>query len=255
MKTSTLIQLICSDLTELDKYVVSIIGGGGKSTLMEHLSRKLSRRNMKVIITSTTKFQAPPGVALVFQNGNSNYLRESETLLRELNTIAIASDHYTDKSRLLGVNRQAIPDIRRLAELTLIEADGSRQRGLKTHKEHEPVIPTCTQRTIVVVSAETVGQPLDDTHVHRAELFSEKWGLPLGTTLTPEIMARELLSPYGYLKNVPIHSEITFYVNKADRNAIGGKLLAEKLAKGSEHDVFLGSLKNRRLKRISHHPN
>ncbi len=251
MNKTSLTQLICPGIVGSEKRIVSIIGGGGKSTLMEKLSKELVQKGLKVVVTSTTKFQIPQGTALVLQDENSDYIQEAKTLLRELNVVAIAKAHYKDKSRLIGVKRADITGIRQLADVVLIEADGSRQRGLKTHKEYEPVIPSSTQTTIIVVSAETVGQPLDARNVHRAELFSSKWDLPLGSKLTPQIIARELLSPYSYLRNIPLNSTVSFFINKSDINTIGGKMLAEKLAHSCDHNIYLGSLKKNQLKRIS----
>ncbi|MCH7523466.1 MAG: hypothetical protein IIC74_00295, partial [Bacteroidetes bacterium] len=94
-----------------------------------------------------------------------------------------------------------------------------------------------------------VGAQLDEKNVHRAELFSHKWELPFGTRLTPEIIARELLSPFSYLKNIPLYANVSILINKADKNAVGGKLLAEKLLTKCTYPIFLGSLKNNTLER------
>lgn len=247
MQKKKFIQLIGSDTSTLENYPISIIGGGGKSTLMLQLCKELLEQGLKVILTSTTKFQPPANVTVVLQNNCIDYLAYSEKLLLEHDVIAIGQKAY-DENRLSGVNKADIADIRKLADIILIEADGSRQKGLKTHREFEPVISTYTKSTIIVVGADIVGQPLSESVVHRAELFSEKWEIPFGAVLTPHIVARELISPYSYLKNVPFHSEVTYLINKSDKNPIGAKLLAENLMRHSAHTVYLGSLKNGQLK-------
>jgi len=249
-KKTKFIELVTSDSTSLKNHVVSIIGGGGKTTLMYKLSEELAGLGLKVVLTSTTKFQPPPDVPLFLQDENEWFLDEANNALQTLNRVAIGKNQYGE-SRVVGVASSAIFDIRKIADIILIEADGSRQRGLKTHKEYEPVIPNYTKTTIIVVSADTVGRPLTDDVVHHSELFAAKWNLRTGSTLTPGLICRELLSPYSYLKNVPIHSSITYLVNKSDRNTIGGRLLADKLIRSCEHHVFLGSLKNSKVKRIS----
>ncbi len=216
---------------------------------MHRLAKELKLRNFQVAITSTTKFQVASGVEVILQADCSDYLAEAEGMLQKNGVVAVARDSYSEKNRLLGVTRQAIVELRRVADVVLIEADGSRQRPLKTHKEYEPVVPPETTSAIIICGAEAVGRPLDDRNVHRAELFATKWDIALGTQVTPAIAARELLSPYSYLKNIPIHAHIAYYINKADRNPIGARLLAENLKKRCNHPVFYGSLKKNQLQR------
>ncbi|MFQ5648690.1 MAG: selenium cofactor biosynthesis protein YqeC [bacterium] len=231
--------------------VVAIIGGGGKSTLMDKLSRELIERNLRVVLTSTTKFQVSSRIATVLQTESRDYLSEVESWLQTSKLAAVAKDSYQEKNRLLGVSQQTVSELRTKSDIVLVEADGARQRPLKTHKEYEPVIPGDCTSVIIICGAEAVGQPLSDKWVHRAELFARKWDLKMGTTLTPEIIARELISPYSYLKNIPIHAHIAIFINKSDKNAIGGRLLAENLRRKCEYPVFLGSLKKNQLQSIT----
>lgn len=241
--------LIAPEVSLFQKHVIAIIGGGGKSTLMHRLGKELEFLGFRIVITSTTKFQVSSSIDVVLQEDSSDYLSEANRVLDESGIVAVAREAYSDKNRLLGVTRQTIVEMRQVADVVLIEADGSRQRPLKTHKEYEPVIPPETTSVVIVCGAEAIGKPLDDKTVHRAELFSKKWDIALGTQLTPTIAARELLSPYSYMKNIPIHASIALYVNKADQNPVGAKLLAENLAQRCNHPVFHGSLKKNQLQR------
>lgn len=242
--------LIDSDINKIKNQAISIIGGGGKSSLLEKLGKELVERKLRVILTTTTKIQPLPKIALVLQSKNGNYLTELKTILHELSIALVAKEFYKEKNKLIGVNQPSVSQLKKQADVVLIEADGSRQRGLKTHKEHEPVIPVASESVIIICGADMVGEPLSEKTVHRAELFSKKWDLPMGTVLTPEIIARELLSPYSYLKNIPINANVAVFINKSDKNAVGAKLLAEKLLRNCKYPVFLGSLKNNQLDRI-----
>src|SRR5207244_992641 len=96
----------------------------------------------------------------------------------------------------------------------LNEADGSRMRPFKAPAEHEPVIPAETTLVVPVVGADVFGKPLDPDHVHRPELVSALSGAPLGTPITPEIVARVLAHPDGGRKGVPAGARVVVLINK-----------------------------------------
>lgn len=243
--------LINYDIDRVKNQTVSIIGGGGKSTLLKRLAKELTAEKIKVVLTSTTKFQPFPKIGIVLQESHGDYLSETSELLNKLNVALVAKEFYKERNTLIGVDKQTVVELKKISDTVLIEADGSRQRCLKTHKEYEPVIPSISQTVIIICGADVVGAQLDEKNVHRAELFSQKWELPLGTRLTPEIIARELLSPFSYLKNIPLYANVSILINKADKNAVGGKLLAEKLLTKCSYPIFLGSLKNKTLERVT----
>jgi len=245
------VNLICAEAELLKGHVVAIIGGGGKSTLLERLGKDLAARDLRVILTTTTKMQSPPGTNLVLQDQTQNFIASTKATLEKKRLATVAKDYYKGQTKLSGINQGYIPELRRFADVIVVEADGCRQRSLKTHKEYEPVIPIMTTCTIIICGADVVGTQLSDKTVHRAELFAQKWSLPPDSVLTPEIVARELLSSDSYLRNVPLKAKITYYINKSDKNAIGAKLLAEHLMTKTSHPVFYGSLKKNILTRVS----
>ncbi|MFQ5604542.1 MAG: selenium cofactor biosynthesis protein YqeC [bacterium] len=242
-------KIINQNIDQLRGQTVSIIGGGGKSTLIKKLSSELVEQKLKVIVTTTTKIQLLSKMGLVLTKNNPNFVSELKVIIDELNIVQVAKEYYK-KDTLNGINRALVNELSNYADVVLIEADGSRQRSLKTHKEYEPVIPTCTSTVVVLCGANIVGEQLNESTVHRAELFSQKWRHPFGTILTPEIISKELLSPHSYLRNAPIQAQIVYLINKIDTNAIGGKLLAEHLKRTSHHRVFKASIKKNSLKEI-----
>lgn len=242
-------EIIDTDLNRIKGKTISIIGGGGKSTLLQQIGKELVEKDFRVILTTTTKLQPLPNIGLVLQNGNQKFISELRLILKELRIALVAREFYQE-DKLRGVGPAFAGELKKFADVVLIEADGSRQRPLKTHKEYEPVIPVTTDSVIIICGAEVVGQPLNESNVHRYELFAQKWGIPFDTVLTPEIIVKELLSPYGYLSNIPIHSNISILINKADKNPIGAKTLAETLAQKCDYPIFLGSLEENLLERI-----
>jgi probable selenium-dependent hydroxylase accessory protein YqeC len=230
--------------------VISVIGGGGKTSFINRAARELADLGLRVIVTSTTKLQAPADIPLLLTADPDTFGSDLRGLLKEVGIVVIAKKFYRE-DRLLGVPKVFISELKKVADVILIEADGTRQKPLKTHKDYEPVIPLITDMVVVVCGAEIVGQQLNEDNVHRSELFSQKWSLPLGTLLTPEVISKELLSPYSYLRYVPLRSRVIFFINKSDLNSIGGRLLAEHIVKKCDYHVYFGSLKNGQIERIT----
>ncbi|MFQ6115174.1 MAG: selenium cofactor biosynthesis protein YqeC [bacterium] len=242
-------QIINSDLNGLKGQVVSVIGGGGKSTLIETIGKELLDKHLKVILTSTTKFQPMPAIESVLKTQNKDYLNNLRKILQEKKIALLARDYYKGE-RLLGVEKEEIAEILNLADTVLIEADGCRQRSLKTHKEYEPVIPEISTTVIIICGADVVGKPLNEETVHRADLFSQKWNLPFGTLLTPEVVANELLSQDSYFRHIPKKVAVSIFINKVDTNPEGGRLLAEEIRRRSHYAIYLGSITEKQLAEI-----
>lgn len=241
-------QLISSHAPDLKGQLVSVIGGGGKSTLIEKIGWELVERAFKVILTCTTKFQPIANIELILERENPHFLPNISTSLKKNNIAAAASDFYRGET-LVGLEPSNFRDLRNLADIVLIEADGCRQRCLKTHKEYEPVIPPLTSCVIIICGANVVNQPLNEENVHRSALFSQKWNLPIGSSLTPDHVANELVSESSYLKSIPQNAQVVYFINKSDLNPTGAKSLSHALQKRTSHPIFYGSLKENSLHR------
>jgi probable selenium-dependent hydroxylase accessory protein YqeC len=96
------------------------------------------------------------------------------------------------------------------------EADGSRMRPFKAPAAHEPVIPAETTLLVMVVGADVFGQPLDEEHVHRAELVGALSGTSPGAPVTPDTVARVLVHPDGGRKGAPAGARVVALINKVE---------------------------------------
>lgn len=111
----------------------------------------------------------------------------------------------------------------------IVEADGARGRPLKAPAEHEPLVPSFTNIVVPVVGAAGIGQPLNETWVHRPGRVAAVADLRLGEPVSPEAVVRLLRSPEGGLKGVPSGAEVRVLVNQAKAEALDA---AERLARG-----------------------
>ncbi len=243
--------LLDSPINSFKGQIVSVIGGGGKSSLLRKIGQELVKLNLKVILTTTTKIEPFPNTGLVLLQGPGKDIREELTyMLDELKIVMVAKEHYKG-NKLLGVDPDIVRKFKKYANVVLVEADGARQRPFKTHMSHEPVIPSSTDKVIIVVGSDVVHQPLSDETVHRAELFAKKWNMALGAPLTRKIIAKELLSTAGYTRKIPVTSNIAILINKTDLNLDRAKLLAEYLMKKCDYPIFLSSLENNSILQVN----
>jgi molybdenum cofactor cytidylyltransferase len=199
--------------------VVALVGGGGKSSAMFRLAREMAAQGGSAITTTTTKIfgaqiaLAPAHVMAI----DATRERVTSALAAHRHVLVIgATDAATGKAD--GVSLELFARLRSWCPDACIlnEADGSRMRPFKTPAEHEPVIPAETTLVVPIVGADVFGKPLDADHVQRPELISALSGAPLGSPITPEIVARVLIHRDGGLKGVPAGARVVALINKVE---------------------------------------
>ncbi|MDA8308374.1 MAG: selenium cofactor biosynthesis protein YqeC [Deltaproteobacteria bacterium] len=232
--------------------VVSLIGAGGKTTLMFLLAQELAAEGESVLTTTTTKIFVPRPD----QSGTLILAEDFPTLLEKLGAPVSGGFHVTAAaSQLPGGNKLAgyppeLIDALKGAccfKWILVEADGSRQLPLKAPAEHEPVIPETSGCVIAVVGLEAIGKPLCDEYVFRSSVYSRLTGIAVGSPVTAQSVVRALLAPEGIFKGSPPQSRRVVFLNKAedpDRLAAGEAVARSFLERGSGkiHRIFIGSL-------------
>jgi len=199
--------------------VVALVGGGGKTTAMFRLAREMVEKGGNAITTTTTRIFAaqialsPAHVAAT----DATRERVSAALAAHRQVLVIGPTNASD-GKADGVSLDLFRRLRRWCPGVCIlnEADGSRMRPFKAPAEHEPVIPPETTLVVPLVGADVFGKTLDAEHVHRPELVSALSGAPLGTPITPEIVARVLTHPEGGRKNVPAGARVVALINKVE---------------------------------------
>lgn len=231
--------------------VVALVGGGGKTTAMFRLAREMVEHGGRAITTTTTKIfaaqiaLAPAHVAAA----DATQERVSAALVVHGHVLVIgATDPGTGKAD--GVSLDLFVRLRAWCPGACIlnEADGSRMRPFKAPSEHEPVIPVETTLVVPVVGADVFGKTLDADHVHRPELVSALSGAPLGTPITPEIVARVLTHPDGGLKGVPVRARVIALINKVESlpDQTPARETAERLLRNPAiHSVVLANLRGK----------
>lgn len=164
--------------------VVAVIGSGGKSTLLRTLGDAVVARGGRAVLATTTHFLPFEGMPLVTSDS-----MDDVRLALEGAGIVCAGQPTGDGSGKLAAPAMGLEKLADLADVLLVEADGSRHLPLKAHAAHEPVIPTRADVTACVVGASGFGGRLGAV-MHRCELACERVGYSPDDAATPELVAR-----------------------------------------------------------------
>ena len=229
--------------------VVAIVGGGGKTSLLYRLGEEAAALRRSAILAGTTRFtpRAVPGVPGV----TTTMIAASDETIIDLARDALSADgplvlHSGDgsKGRLQPITPAIADRLARLPGLGLLalEADGSKMLPFKAPAEYEPVIPLGATHVVAVVGVRALGAPLDDEHVHRAELVRAMVGPE--ARCTAEVIARVLADEQGGRKGVG-EREYSVLVNQADVDPAGAHRLAGAIRAAGVGRVVVASLRNR----------
>ncbi|MCM2358232.1 MAG: selenium cofactor biosynthesis protein YqeC [Geobacteraceae bacterium] len=215
--------------------VLSLTGGGGKTSLMFHLARQLSRSGKRVLTTTTTRIFVPAAdqSEMVLVDPDPEMILHRASACRSAGHVTAAAAHLAEAGKLKGFAPGAIRIFQEsgLFDWILVEADGSARRPLKAPAEHEPVIPPNTTVLVAVAGLEVLGTPLTEELVFRAELAGRLMQLSAGEIITASALARLFAHPLGPFKGAPPQARRFIFLNKADDPArlAAGTRVAELL--------------------------
>ena len=200
-----------SDILAIQPGLTALIGGGGKTTLLYKLAGELSRRGTVIVCTST-KIVAPENLPIL--TGESP---EEIAAALQINPILCLGTRIAGEK--LSAPVIGCEEIKKLADYVLVEADGAHCLPIKAHAPYEPVIPACTDKTVLVIGADAFGQPISDI-CHRPELFAALAGVDPDTPVTPEAVSRvivaERLGDCLFINKVENEAAATYAKSLAD---------------------------------------
>jgi len=227
--------------------VISIVGGGGKTSIMFLLAQAFQRKGIKVISTTTTRILKPnpQQTGGVFCFDYDGFQDNLQNCLKQDGHATVAHHLLSSGNKLQGITCKQAEQIFRQssAERMLIEADGARNLSFKAPGDNEPVVSQITDVFISVVGLDVIGRPLDDKNVFRAGLISERTGLAAGAEIMPLTVAKLAVHPKGLLKGCPENARSYIFMNKTDIPGNQQKALliveAAKKLKGKKPDFWI----------------
>lgn len=230
--------------------VVSLSGGGGKTSALFALARLYAGRGLSVVVTATTRILDPRLASEREGRGFGNLILEQlpgsgESLSRIRGAgPAVVLGSRVEGEKLYGIDPDAAAALAELFDIVLVEADGAAGRPIKAPAAHEPVVPPATRAAIGVIGLDAPGRPMDGRMVHRPEIFGPLVGCAPGEAITATHLARLVASPQGLFKGVPAGASRIALLNKADAAARElARSCAEAVAScGGADAVVVGAL-------------
>lgn len=162
--------------------VISIVGCGGKSTLLKYLATKLPFE--KVLVTTSTKMYKS-------QLEFANFI--NPTTFEESGIYAIYNSLDDEKCSSIGYEN--LLQIYKLFDLVIIEADGCKCLPIKlSNRDKEPVIYDFTTHTIGVINLNYLNTILSNENTFNFELTKE-------TTYSKQVIDNFINDTDGLFKN------------------------------------------------------
>jgi probable selenium-dependent hydroxylase accessory protein YqeC len=200
--------------------MISLVGAGGKTTLMFRLAKELVSKGKRVVTTTTTKIlePSPEESTCLFIDSEDEKIREFVGVhLSPCRHITIARERIEAK-KLKGVSSECVGALweKEPIEYMVVEADGAAGRPVKAPREGEPVIPSDTTVVVALLGVDGMGVELREENVFRSERVSRLTGIPMEGRVTEEAMAILATHPDGIFKGAPVSSRVVVFLNKVD---------------------------------------
>lgn len=231
-----------------DSQIITFIGGGGKTSLMNTLGKEFASHGYPTLLTTTTHIMKPDFLSdeSYIENEDLGQLANIFTNLKK-NTLSLAALGIPEKVVNSNVKwRSPSSDFcEKIAEFSkkfstknpykflkiLCEGDGSKRLPIKLPKDGEPVFFPKTDTVIGVIGLSCLGKPIKET-LFRYELLPNLTSLDnyfikslqSADIVTTDFLYRLCLSEKGLRKNIT-SQKFCIIFNQAD--ILDEKALAE----------------------------
>ena len=231
-----------------DSQIITFIGGGGKTSLMNTLGKEFASHGYPTLLTTTTHIMKPDFLSdeSYIENEDLGQLANIFTNLKK-NTLPLAALGIPEKVVNSNIKwRSPSSDFcEKIAEFSkkfstknpykflkiLCEGDGSKRLPIKLPKDGEPVFFPKTDTVIGVIGLSCIGKPIKET-LFRYELLPNLTSLDnyfikslqSADIVTTDFLYRLCLSEKGLRKNIT-SQKFCIIFNQAD--ILDEKALAE----------------------------
>jgi len=234
--------------------VVSLVGAGGKTSLMFKLAHEISKAGDPVMTTTTTKILNPTSRQssnLIISDDVDTIVSTAGDLIdKDQRQVTVAARRVQPENKLIGLQPHVIDALSKTKffRWIIVEADGAARKPLKAPADHEPVIPGSTTRVVGICGLSAVGKPLNEKWVHRSKRFAEITGLKCGDIISETALRDLLIHANGIFKNSPLTALRIAFLNQADVCGAheAGKRIADSLRdreKTGLNRIVIGQIK------------
>lgn len=217
---------------------LGLIGSGGKTSLLYRLGQDLARSHRRVLLTSLTKAGHSPEFPIHYWPLPNN----ADEWFQERNPIYVLAKQLGPE-KYEGLTTSQLEQLLPHIDVCVAEADGARRHPLKAHNDRDLHLPHCITHVVILVGAKAVDRPLNETWVHRPELFQKLWKLPPEARLTPDVIAKAVTHPKGYRSRLNPNTPTIYFINQADAFPAQARSLATTMLSYTTDPVYYGSIR------------
>ncbi|PID79961.1 MAG: putative selenium-dependent hydroxylase accessory protein YqeC [Clostridiales bacterium] len=171
--------------------LLSIIGAGGKTTLLNQLWDSLSDE-YSTLYTTTTKVKARADIETYYETAPAH------------SSVALYGARI-GADKVQGVSPAALNQLHALKNYQLIicEADGARRMPFKVHAAHEPVVPEQSTEVYIVVGCDAFVKPAVDA-LHRHQLIDIDPNQPIAVDRAIQYICQTVLAKLPAAANISL---------------------------------------------------
>lgn len=185
--------------------VVSIIGSGGKTTLMFTLAKELKKYG-RVLVTTSTKIAMP-------QLSNDEKFYEDNDEIKDEKIVVLGKKISEEK--IGAVDEEKLKKTADEFDFVLIEADGSKRLPYKASRQNEPVVYDFTTKTICVLPMMYYGKEIPEEKIFNYDIFIKNFGTNM---LDDELILKMAKHENGLFKNAVGGKYL--YINRCDKDTM-----------------------------------
>jgi probable selenium-dependent hydroxylase accessory protein YqeC len=195
--------------------IISVIGSGGKTTLIYMLAKELRKNGYKIAITTTTHMMIPD--IKVFNFIDSIMLDKTSDEIEEESNKHFVSliGNKSLHGKLSSPSEDTLKTILSLYDIVLIEADGSKKKPIKVPRDYEPVIIEKTQLVVGVIGLSGMYKKISEVS-QSANLVAEILHKDKNDIITPKDIANLISNPKGIFKNFAGFYDTIALLNQTD---------------------------------------
>jgi probable selenium-dependent hydroxylase accessory protein YqeC len=199
-----------------------VVGAGGKTSAIFQLAKEFAAKGCRVVITTTTHMFREPGTL-------ATTAKEAESLLKH--QPIVITGRPAEAGKIEALENKDFQTLCGIADIVLVEADGSKHMPLKIPAAYEPVIPGNTDRVIVLAGLHGLGLKLIES-CHREELVQKLLQAPPEHIMEEEDITVMLQKGYLEKKLLPAGFVGAILLNQADNTRLRNKakVIAKALA-------------------------
>ena len=151
-------------LEDTQKHIISLVGGGGKTTIMYELAACFAGQGKRVVCMTTTHILQPQlGLAQAAQAEPVYAANFAEVRqLWERGCYAVIGTMEAGTGKLVAPCEEVLRLALQESDIVLIEADGAKHMPCKLPAVHEPVLLKESDLVIAVVGLDALGNTLEE---------------------------------------------------------------------------------------------